>query len=137
MMPNYKFIAVGFLCSFLIVGGILSTPIWEYSPFGGVALALSILYFSLEGKTRFRLALGLSTLSIVLSVIALVMFGAAEESSFNLASFDAQSKGLEQLTFSHQWIEQMSPAKYWELLLNASVAVLIITGTFCLLVPAR
>lgn len=137
MMPNFKFIAVGLCCALLIVTGVMSTPVWEYSVFVCATIALAILYFAIDGKARFRLALGLSTLSIVLSVIAMVMFASAEDFSFNLASFDAKDGGLEQLTSSYQWLEQMSPAKYWELLLNASIAVLIITSTFCLLVPGR
>lgn len=136
-MPNFKFIVVGLFSALLIVTGVLVTPIWEYSPFACVALALAILYFSIDGRRRFQLSLGLSALSLVLSVLAMAMFGIAEDTTFNLASFDAQANGLEQLPFSHQWIEQMSPAKYWELLLNASIAVLIITATFCLLVPIR
>lgn len=136
-MPNFKFIVVGVCSALLIITGVLATPIWEYSAFVCVAVALAILYFAIDGRRRFQLSLGLSALSLVLSVLAMAMFGIAEDSTFNLASFDAQANGLEQMTFAQQWIEQMSPAKYWELLLNASIAVLIITATFCLLVPIR
>jgi len=136
-MPTYKSIAAGLLCALLIVIGVFSTPYWEFGPFGLTALALLILYFTFDGRTRFKFAMGLASLSVVMSVTAMVMFGTAEESTFNLASFDSQSSGFEQLSFSYQWLEEMSPAKYWELLLNASIAVMIITATFCLLVPRK
>jgi uncharacterized membrane protein len=137
MIPNFKIIAVGLFCALLISAGVMITPVWEYSVFVCAAIALAILYFTTDGKARFCVALGLSTLSIIMSVIAMVMFASAEDFSFNLASINVQDSGFEQLNLSYQWPGMMSPAKYWELLLNASIALLIITATFCLLVPGR
>jgi hypothetical protein len=121
----------------LIVAGVFLTPLWEFGPFGLTAITLLFLISVLKGKTRFKIAMGLTSLSVLLSVTTMVMCGTADESSFNLASFDSQGSHFEELTFSYQWLEEMSSAKYWELLLNGSIAVMIITATFCLLVPNK
>lgn len=136
-MPTYQSIVAGLICSLLIVAGVFLTPVWEFGPFGLTAIALLIMFFTLKGKTRFKFAMGLTSLSVVMSVTAMVMFGTADESSFNLASFDSQGSHAEQWSFSYQWLEEMSSAQYWELLLNGSIAVMIITATFCLLVPNK
>jgi hypothetical protein len=137
MMPTCKSILVGLCCSLLIVIGVFSTPAWEFGPFASVAFALVILFYSSHGKLRFHLALSLSLLSVSLTLIASVMFGFAEDATFNLASFNALEDNLELNTISHQWFEEMSPSRYWKLLLNASIAVMIIIATFCLLLPRR
>jgi hypothetical protein len=136
-MPTYRSIAAGLICSLLIVAGVFSTPLWEFGPFGLTVIALLIMVSALKGKTRFKIAMGLTSLSVVLSVTAMVMYGTADESSFNLASFDSHGSHFEELTFSYQWLEEMSSAKYWELILNGSIAVMIMTATFCLLVPNK
>jgi len=136
-MATYKSIATALLCMTLIVIGVFSTPVWEFGPFGFVCIVLTILFFGFDGRTRFKLALGISMLSAGLSLITFVLSMNAEESTFNLATIDPLAENYQILSLLYEWIDQLSPIRYWSLLFDASLAVLIITSAFCLLIPRK
>lgn len=133
----YNKIASPFISSLLIVFGVFSAPTLGLAAALIFLISIAIIYFSLEGQSRFYSAL----LMILLSLIMFAGFWFMSNDSIQIANnqqtIDYIKNSSGEKIAQEFRLRTLNDAKYFEILSNASFFSAIFFGILSICIPTK
>ena len=133
----YKKIASPFISSILIFFGVFAAPTLGLSAALIFLISTAIIYFSLDGQSRFYSTLLMILLSLILFVAFWFMSNDSTQTANNQQMIDYIKNSSGEKSAQEFRLMQLNSAKYFETLSNASFFSAIFFGILSIIIPNK